>query len=101
MKVPDHCLIRLLRKQCVNAIPIRNRTLEIIGYGIYPTLSPIQHSCNPNCAVVFDGLCAKLIAIRPIFPKDLLTVEFELSNECRCHTFQQSMHTLFVMSLGS
>ncbi|KNB45633.1 histone-lysine n-methyltransferase [Blastocystis sp. subtype 4] len=75
-KVTDYCLVRLLRKQCVNIVPIRNHILEIIGYGIYPTLSPIQHSCDPNCVVVFDELCAKLIAIRPICPNDLLTVSF-------------------------
>jgi len=98
-KVTDYCLVRLLRKQCVNIVPIRNHILEIIGYGIYPTLSPIQHSCDPNCVVVFDELCAKLIAIRPICPNDLLTVLIAVMFKCRFHLFLHDMPIRFVMSM--
>lgn len=98
-RASEYCLIRLLRKQCVNVVPIRDRMLEIIGYGIFPTLSPIQRSCDPNCVVVFDNLCAKLIAIRPILPKDHLTVRDGKVIKYRFLLFQHDIHTQFVMSI--
>ncbi|KAK8806600.1 hypothetical protein WA588_003164 [Blastocystis sp. NMH] len=74
MRNEDRYILRLLQKLRVNCVPVRDEHLAIMGYGVYPTLSPLIHSCQPNCAVTFAGIRANVIALRPIKKGETLTI---------------------------
>ncbi|KAI9206182.1 uncharacterized protein BJ171DRAFT_499039 [Polychytrium aggregatum] len=49
-----------------NSMTICDRELSGIGVGLYPELSLLNHSCDPNCFLVFSGCKASLRVLRPI-----------------------------------
>ncbi|KAI9094333.1 hypothetical protein DFS34DRAFT_652019 [Phlyctochytrium arcticum] len=49
-----------------NSISICDGELVNIGVGVFPTLSLINHSCDPNAAIIVDGDVASLRSIKNI-----------------------------------
>lgn len=74
MRSEDRYILRFLQKLRVNCVPVRDEHLVIMGYGVYPTLSPLLRSCQPNCVVTFAGIRANVIALRPIKKNEALTI---------------------------
>jgi hypothetical protein len=47
-----------------------------VGIGIFPLLSLLNHSCAPNCAVVFNGPVGALRTIAPVCQGEPLTINY-------------------------
>ncbi|KAI8816967.1 uncharacterized protein EV422DRAFT_488141, partial [Fimicolochytrium jonesii] len=65
----------LHRFHCNNA-SIADTELFPIGEGTYPLGSLLNHSCNPNCTVVFRGRTQVIRAIRDIEAGEELTITY-------------------------
>ncbi len=58
-------LISIFGKLVINSLSISNDDMSMsLGSGLYLGISSIDHSCYPNCAVVFDGVLASVQVIR-------------------------------------
>jgi len=58
-------LISIYGKLLINSLSITNEDMSIsLGSGLYLGISSIDHSCYPNCVVVFDGVEASVKVIR-------------------------------------
>ena len=55
-----------------NSLTISDDELNNVGAGLYSTLSILNHSCDPNVFVVFQGTKAILKAARKIIPGEEL-----------------------------
>ncbi|XP_020257027.1 histone-lysine N-methyltransferase ASHR1 isoform X2 [Asparagus officinalis] len=53
-------------KLACNAHTICDSELRPLGTGLYPVISIINHSCIPNCVLVFEGRLAIIRALEPI-----------------------------------
>ncbi|CAN6476212.1 unnamed protein product [Victoria cruziana] len=49
-----------------NAHTICDSELRPLGTGLYPVISIINHSCLPNCVLLFEGKLAVVRAVEPI-----------------------------------
>ncbi|EFB22882.1 hypothetical protein PANDA_013199 [Ailuropoda melanoleuca] len=49
-----------------NAFTICNAEMQEVGVGLYPSMSLLNHSCDPNCSIVFNGPHLLLRAVRDI-----------------------------------
>lgn len=57
-------LISYFGKLVINTFSISNNDMsETVGSGLYLSLSSIDHSCNPNCVVIFNGIKASIKVI--------------------------------------
>ena len=52
---------------------------ECFGVGLYNGMSFLNHSCDPNCVVVFNSSCLFLRSIKPIHPGDEVTANIKCS----------------------
>lgn len=59
-------VIENFSKMACNAHTICDSELMPLGTGIYPVISIINHSCLPNCVLVFEGRKAVLRAVKHI-----------------------------------
>ncbi|VDP87748.1 unnamed protein product [Echinostoma caproni] len=61
-----------------NKVIFRDNT-SFLGYAVYPTMSLINHSCDPNCALVFmrDGYCG-LFATEHIAKGNALSISYSV-----------------------
>ncbi|XP_064411833.1 histone-lysine N-methyltransferase SMYD3 isoform X2 [Latimeria chalumnae] len=50
--------------------------MQEIGVGLYPSMSLLNHSCSPNCVIVFDGRRLLLHATQEIQANEELTVSY-------------------------
>ncbi|XP_060048091.1 histone-lysine N-methyltransferase SMYD3 [Erinaceus europaeus] len=57
-----------------NSFTICNAEMQEVGVGIYPSMSLLNHSCDPNCCIVFSGPHLLLHAVRDIKAGDELTI---------------------------
>jgi hypothetical protein len=70
-------IISLYNVICRNAYWVSNYlTLHKHGFALYLLISRINHSCNPNCAFVFDNTDGLIVAIKNISAGDELTVGY-------------------------
>ncbi|KAF0873841.1 SMYD3 methyltransferase, partial [Crocuta crocuta] len=49
-----------------NSFTICNAEMQEVGVGLYPSMSLLNHSCDPNCSIVFNGPHLLLRAVRDI-----------------------------------
>ncbi|VDO99304.1 unnamed protein product [Soboliphyme baturini] len=64
-RMPDDItLLNIFGKIVVNTFSILNDDMNAIGSGLYLQLSALNHSCDPDCVVQFDGAFAVLAALR-------------------------------------
>ncbi|RWS12405.1 SET and MYND domain-containing protein (SMYD)-like protein [Dinothrombium tinctorium] len=47
-----------------------------IGFGIYPTLSLVNHNCDPNCTTMFDGTKVFLKSMRNLEEGEEITISY-------------------------
>ncbi|KAK1793096.1 hypothetical protein P4O66_011496 [Electrophorus voltai] len=59
-----------------NCFSISDGELQDIGVGLYPSMSLLNHDCQPNCVMVFVGKILQLRAIRNIQPHEELTISY-------------------------
>eukprot|EP01126_Amoeba_proteus_P002326 TRINITY_DN1072_c0_g2_i14.p1 TRINITY_DN1072_c0_g2~~TRINITY_DN1072_c0_g2_i14.p1 ORF type:complete len:269 (-),score=39.22 TRINITY_DN1072_c0_g2_i14:397-1203(-) len=59
-----------------NNYNIYDSSMETVAIGLYPILSLINHSCDPNSVPIFEGRSVKLVCIRPIQPGDEITISY-------------------------
>lgn len=59
-----------------NSYAVMDSELVSAGVGVYPLTSMINHSCYPNCAMIFDGSTITVRCIRPIQPGEEVTVSY-------------------------
>lgn len=58
-------LVSSFGKVVINCLKISNYDMsENLGTGIYLSISKLDHSCAPNCVVVFDGIKADVRVIK-------------------------------------
>lgn len=57
-----------------NSFTICNAEMQEVGVGIYPSMSLLNHSCDPNCCIVFSGPHLLLHAVRDIKAGAELTI---------------------------
>lgn len=70
-------LTSILATVATNAIGICETTeYTDIGVGLYDRLALLNHSCDPNCVVVFERTNAVLRAVKPIDAGEQLTISY-------------------------
>ncbi|XP_039770703.1 histone-lysine N-methyltransferase SMYD3 isoform X4 [Ornithorhynchus anatinus] len=57
-----------------NGFTISNGEMQEVGVGLYPSMSLLNHSCDPNCVIVFEGTSLFLRAVREIQKGEELTI---------------------------
>ncbi|KAG5455396.1 MAG: hypothetical protein BJ554DRAFT_5203, partial [Olpidium bornovanus] len=71
---PASEMIALWCKFTCNSFSVTDGELVNRGVGIYTQVAMLNHSCDPNCVVVFDGNVACVRNILPLQPGEELTV---------------------------
>ncbi|XP_054674795.1 histone-lysine N-methyltransferase SMYD3 isoform X2 [Grus americana] len=57
---------QIFAKVTCNCFTISNGEMQDVGVGLYPSMSLLNHSCDPNCVIVFEGYQLLLRSIREI-----------------------------------
>ncbi|XP_060609918.2 histone-lysine N-methyltransferase SMYD3 isoform X2 [Anolis sagrei] len=57
-----------------NCFSISNGEMQGVGVGLYPSMSLLNNSCDPNCVIVFEGPQLHLRSIREIQEGEELTI---------------------------
>lgn len=60
----------------INSITLVSPTFDQLGMSFDPAIALLNHSCNPNSAVVFDGNIASLRSIRDISEGEQVTISY-------------------------
>ncbi|XP_044771901.1 histone-lysine N-methyltransferase SMYD3 isoform X2 [Neomonachus schauinslandi] len=63
---PSFDIFEAFAKVICNAFTICNAEMQEVGVGLYPSMSLLNHSCDPNCSIVFNGPHLLLRAVRDI-----------------------------------
>ncbi|KAJ3330429.1 hypothetical protein HDU76_005717 [Blyttiomyces sp. JEL0837] len=69
-------LIDIFCKFTCNSFSICNGELVNVGVAVYPIASMLNHSCCPNCAIIFYGADAHLRPMRDIAAGEELTISY-------------------------
>ncbi|NWX34021.1 SMYD3 methyltransferase, partial [Notiomystis cincta] len=59
-----------------NCFTISNGEMQDVGVGLYPSMSLLNHSCDPNCVIVFEGYQLLLHSVREIQIGEELTISY-------------------------
>uniref|UniRef100_A0A452J5Y6 [histone H3]-lysine(4) N-trimethyltransferase n=1 Tax=Gopherus agassizii TaxID=38772 RepID=A0A452J5Y6_9SAUR len=59
-----------------NCFTISNGEMQDVGVGLYPSMSLLNHSCDPNCVIVFEGRQLLLRSVREIQIGEELTISY-------------------------
>lgn len=68
--------IDVLCKLASNIHTITSPELDVLGIGMYPFTATVNHSCSPNCAVVYKGKQQALRTICPIGKDEELKISY-------------------------
>ena len=60
----------------INSITLVSPSFDQLGMTFDPTIALVNHSCNPNTAVVFDGNIAMIRCIRDIAKNEQITTSY-------------------------
>ncbi|XP_040824120.1 histone-lysine N-methyltransferase SMYD3 isoform X2 [Ochotona curzoniae] len=63
---PSFDVFEAFAKVICNSFTICNAEMQEVGVGLYPSMSLLNHSCDPNCSIVFNGPHLLLRAVREI-----------------------------------
>uniref|UniRef100_A0A8C1XIQ6 [histone H3]-lysine(4) N-trimethyltransferase n=1 Tax=Cyprinus carpio TaxID=7962 RepID=A0A8C1XIQ6_CYPCA len=89
--------VSLLARVTCNCFSISDGELQDVGVGLYPSMSLLNHDCQPNCVMIFEGKRLTLRAVRLIRPCEELTISYTdilaTSKERRSH-LQEQYHFL-------
>ncbi|XP_075604951.1 histone-lysine N-methyltransferase SMYD3 isoform X2 [Balearica regulorum gibbericeps] len=67
---------QIFAKVTCNCFTISNGEMQDVGVGLYPSMSLLNHSCDPNCVIVFEGYQLLLRSIREIQIGEELTISY-------------------------
>ncbi|XP_069496525.1 histone-lysine N-methyltransferase SMYD3-like [Ambystoma mexicanum] len=97
----DVNFFELFAKVACNTFSICNAEMQDLGAGLYPSMSLLNHDCDPNCVIVFEGKHLLLRAAREIQAGEELTTSYtngmmpsterqsqlkrQYSFECKCY----------------
>uniref|UniRef100_A0A8C5MU57 [histone H3]-lysine(4) N-trimethyltransferase n=1 Tax=Leptobrachium leishanense TaxID=445787 RepID=A0A8C5MU57_9ANUR len=59
-----------------NSFTISDGEMQDVGVGLYPSMSLLNHSCDPNCVIVFEGKCLHLRTVKEIPKGEELTISY-------------------------
>lgn len=62
----------LLRKFRCNNFGIQNALQTVIGHGVFPKGAILNHSCDPNCVLTYEGKRQVIRTIKPVTERDEL-----------------------------
>uniref|UniRef100_A0A671RYC4 SET and MYND domain containing 3 n=1 Tax=Sinocyclocheilus anshuiensis TaxID=1608454 RepID=A0A671RYC4_9TELE len=68
--------ISLLARVTCNCFSISDGELQDVGVGLYLSMSLLNHDCQPNCVMIFEGKRLTLRAVRLIRPCEELTISY-------------------------
>ncbi|XP_048213469.1 histone-lysine N-methyltransferase SMYD3 [Perognathus longimembris pacificus] len=71
---PSFDIFEAFAKVICNSFTICNAEMQEVGVGLYPSMSLLNHSCDPNCSIVFNGPHLLLRAVRDIKAGEELTI---------------------------
>ncbi|XP_073401243.1 histone-lysine N-methyltransferase SMYD3 isoform X3 [Dendrobates tinctorius] len=63
MKLRSPCTRMMLT---CNSFTISDGEMQDVGVGLYPSMSLLNHSCDPNCVIVFEGTRLHLRTVKEI-----------------------------------
>ncbi|XP_065178834.1 histone-lysine N-methyltransferase SMYD3-like [Sycon ciliatum] len=69
-------IIAIAAKVACNSMSIYNSEFQNTGIGLYARLSKINHSCDPNCVVMFNGPTAHLRTLKAIAEGEEITISY-------------------------
>ncbi|XP_048340782.1 histone-lysine N-methyltransferase SMYD3 isoform X2 [Sphaerodactylus townsendi] len=91
----------LILEVTCNCFSISNGEVQDVGVGLYPSMSLLNNSCDPNCVIVFEGRQLYLHSVREIQIGEELTISYtdtmmpsterrqqlkrQYCFECNCH----------------
>nr|XP_027309659.2 histone-lysine N-methyltransferase SMYD3 isoform X1 [Anas platyrhynchos] len=100
---------QIFTKVTCNCFTISNGEMQDVGVGLYPSMSLLNHSCDPNCVIVFEGYQLLLRSVREIQIGEELTISYieslmptserqkqlmrQYCFECDCHLCQDHEKT--------
>ncbi|KAM6278950.1 histone-lysine N-methyltransferase SMYD3 [Porphyrio hochstetteri] len=67
---------QIFAKVTCNCFSISNGEMQDVGVGVYPSMSLLNHSCDPNCVIIFEGYQLLLRSIREIQIGEELTISY-------------------------
>uniref|UniRef100_A0A8V0XTM1 [histone H3]-lysine(4) N-trimethyltransferase n=1 Tax=Gallus gallus TaxID=9031 RepID=A0A8V0XTM1_CHICK len=67
---------QIFTKVTCNCFTISNGEMQDVGVGLYPSMSLLNHSCDPNCVIIFEGYQLLLRSIREIQIGEELTISY-------------------------
>ncbi|KAM6085676.1 histone-lysine N-methyltransferase SMYD3 isoform 2-T2 [Theristicus caerulescens] len=63
---PAADFFQIFTKVTCNCFTISNGEMQDVGVGLYPSMSLLNHSCDPNCVIIFEGYQLLLRSVREI-----------------------------------
>ncbi|KAM9561979.1 histone-lysine N-methyltransferase SMYD3 isoform 1-T1 [Guaruba guarouba] len=67
---------QIFTKVTCNCFTISNGEMQDVGVGLYPSMSLLNHSCDPNCVIVFEGYQLLLRSVQEIQIGEELTISY-------------------------
>ncbi|XP_070590180.1 histone-lysine N-methyltransferase SMYD3 isoform X3 [Erythrolamprus reginae] len=74
--LPDLDVFQIFAKVTSNCFTISNGEMQEVGVGLYPSMSLLNNSCDPNCVVIFEGPQLHLRSIREMHLGEELTISY-------------------------
>ncbi|XP_061480629.1 histone-lysine N-methyltransferase SMYD3 isoform X2 [Rhineura floridana] len=69
-------IFQTFAKVTCNCFSISNGEMQNVGVGLYPSMSLLNNSCDPNCVIIFEGPQLHLRSIREIQMGEELTISY-------------------------
>ncbi|KAM5165646.1 histone-lysine N-methyltransferase SMYD3 isoform 3-T4 [Mantella aurantiaca] len=73
---PGFHILEYFGKVTCNSFTISDGEMQDVGVGLYPSMSLLNHSCDPSCVIVFEGTCLKLRSVKNIPKGEELTISY-------------------------
>lgn len=73
---PSFDIFEGFAKLICNSFTICDAEMQEVGVGLYPSVSLLNHSCDPNCSIVFNGPLLLLRAVRDVQAGEELTISY-------------------------
>ncbi|XP_063773876.1 histone-lysine N-methyltransferase SMYD3 isoform X2 [Pseudophryne corroboree] len=73
---PGFQILDYFSKLTCNSFTISDGEMQEVGVGVYPSMSLLNHSCDPNCVIVFEGTCLHLRTVKEIAKGEELTISY-------------------------
>ncbi|XP_043916583.1 histone-lysine N-methyltransferase SMYD3 [Protopterus annectens] len=74
--LPTLDILDLFAKVSCNCFSIYDGEMQDVGVGLYPSMALLNHSCDPNCVIVFNGSQLLLHSVCEIQAGEELTIAY-------------------------